>query len=92
MTNLIEYAKEEFVRAGWLDPNTNTYMDDMQKAMCENILELLETIMKQGHSGQSIQYMLSIFNRLIQYRPINHLTGESLEWIEVSDDLLQNKY
>lgn len=92
MTNLIEYAKEEFVRAGWLDKETGKYLDEMQESICENVLELLNRTKDQGHSGTSINYMLNLFNRLVQYRPLVPLTGSGDEWIEFSDGYFQNKY
>ena len=83
--NLIEHAKNEFKLLNW--PGN----DEMQKVMCENILEVLEVISKQGHSGFSIQYLMNHVNRLVNYKPISPLTGKDDEWNDVGEGLLQNK-
>jgi len=76
MSDLIEYAKKELylLRDG--------EEDEMQDLVEKNILELIEVFSKQGHSGFSGNYVLSIFDRLVRYLPITPLTGEDDEWSE----------
>lgn len=87
--NLIEHAKAEFDAMGW--PGDC----DMQKMVCDNILELLETLSKQGHSGSSAPYVLSIFSKLAKHDPLGPLTGSDDEWVDISEisdgTLYQNK-
>ena len=87
--SLVDYAKREFKAAGW--PGDC----DMQAMVCENVIELLETFAKQGHSGSSAPYVLGVFGRLAKFNPISPLTGEDSEWVDVSEGsgelLYQNK-
>ena len=76
MSRLIEDARREMKLAGWMEDDT----DAMQKAVVEDILQLLETFGNQNHSGFSAQYVLSYFERLARFRPITPLTGEEDEW------------
>ena len=54
----------------------------MQDRIEKDILELIETFEKQGHSGFSGNYVLSIFERLVRFLPITPLTGDDDEWNE----------
>ena len=76
---LVTKAKEEFERLGW-----NTSEDEMQKMMCENIIELLETFANQGHSGFSANYALNLFEKLARHEPLTPLTGDDSEWEDLS--------
>jgi len=84
MSNLVEHAKKEFEVLGW--PGDC----DMKKAICDNIMELLQTFSDQGHSGHSAPYALKYFNELAKFNPISPLTGEDSEWIEVGEGKYQN--
>lgn len=55
------------------------------------MLSLLELFSKQGHSGFSAPYVLDLFSKLSQFKPINPLSGEDNEWTEVSKGVFQNK-
>ncbi|AMO57353.1 hypothetical protein GZ77_15775 [Endozoicomonas montiporae] len=83
--SLIAHAKKEFEIAGW--PGD----DEMQKMMCDCLLELLETFSKQGHSGFSAPYCLEHFDKLARFQTISPLTGEDDEWVDVGDGMFQNK-
>jgi hypothetical protein len=84
MSNLVDHAKRELeLLLGGKD-------DEMQKKVNEDILQLVEIFAKQGHSGMSAEYAISILTRLLKFRPIKPLTGEPDEWgTEVSEN--QNK-
>lgn len=88
--SVVEHAKSEFKLAGWPEDD-----DDMQKQMCNDLLELLETFSKQGHSGMSATYCLAYFDKLARFHPITPLTGNEDEWEEVDDGsggiMYQNK-
>ena len=77
--NMVEKAKREFEILGW--NNTN---DEMQKLMCENVIELLETFAKQGHSGFSAGYAIDLFEKLVKHEPLSSLTGNDNEWDDLS--------
>lgn len=79
MSNLVNHAKKEFEILGW--PGDC----EMQKMVCDNLLQLLEVFSSQRHSGSSAPYVLSYFNKLGHFNPISPLTGEDSEWQFVSD-------
>lgn len=81
--SLITHAKKEMERM-WPEP------DDMQDMVKANVLELLEVFEKQGHSGSSAPYVLGLFQRLANFKPLGQLTGEDSEWMEVGDNVYQN--
>lgn len=90
MNNLEKHARAEFKAAGWLD-ETGDIKDEMQAAICADVLDLLNLFSKQGHSGSSGSYALSMFNRLVDFKSIAPLTGEDSEWNDTGHDVYQNK-
>lgn len=84
MSNLLKHAEREFGVLGW--PGT----DEMQKRVCNNILELLKVFSKQGHSGTSANYVLHYFMKLADFKPISPLTGADHEWNDIGGDSYQN--
>lgn len=85
--DIIEWAKKE------LDL-LNKDNDEMQALMNRNLLEILEVVSKQGHSGFSASYLRNALNRLLDWKPLTPLTGEDDEWSDCSygDKVLeQNK-
>lgn len=90
MSNYRSYAEREFKAAGWVDSEGN-WKDDMQKAICEGVLDLLEVLSKQGHSGTTAPYTVDMFEKLASFEPLTPLTGADDEWDKVDDGLFQNK-
>ena len=86
MSKLNEHAIMEFKAAGWLD-DTGAYIDEMQGAICEHVLELLTVFSNEGHSGSTAPYTIDLFQRLAMFKPIAPLTGEDWEWTEVSETM-----
>lgn len=87
-SNLIKHAKRELEVMGY---DLNEKEENPNKWICENILELLEVFSKQGHSGSSAPYCISLFTKLANFEPVCPLTGNDDEWNEVGDNLYQNK-
>ena len=81
--SLITHAKKEMERM-WPEP------DDMQDMVKANVLELLEVFGNQGHSGSSAPYVLGLFQRLADFKPLGQLTGEDDEWMEVGPNTYKN--
>ena len=94
MSNYKTYAMREFRAAGWIDEN-GKFKDDMQQAICEHILMLLDVFADEGHSGASAPYAVELFEKLALFKPLVPLTGEDWEWNEIlsfGDDMkYQNK-
>ncbi len=90
------FAREEFRAAGWTDDNGDI-KDEMQAMICAGVLDLLNVFEKQGHSGSSAPYMINMFTKLANFKPIAPITGEDWEWSDVGRDgdlggiLYQNK-
>jgi hypothetical protein len=90
MSNLKNHALMEFRAAGWCDEN-GKFDDEMQEAICNHVLKLLEVFSDEGHSGSSAPYAVNVFKTLAMFEPLVPLTGEDWEWTEVSDGTFQNK-
>jgi hypothetical protein len=89
MSNLNKHAIAEFKAAGWLD-DTGTYIDEMQGAICEHVLDLLRVFADEGHSGSTAPYTVNMFKKLAMFEPLVPLTGEDWEWHEVGNGVFQN--
>jgi hypothetical protein len=90
MSNLHKHALLEFKAAGWTD-DSGKFNDEMQEAICNHVLKLLEVFADGGHSGSTAPYAINMFSRLAKFEPIAPLTGEDWEWTEVRDGMYQNK-
>jgi hypothetical protein len=94
VSNLKFHAQNEFVAAGWCDTN-GVFKDEMQQAICEHVLKLLEVFSEENHSGSSAPYAINLFSTLAKFKPITPLTGEDWEWVDVAEyngsPLWQNK-
>jgi hypothetical protein len=84
--NLIDYVKDELKAAGY-----NPDEDGPSGWMYENIIDLITVFSKQGHSGFSANHCINLFNKLARYEPLVPLSDNDEEWVEVSDNLWQNK-
>ena len=58
----------------------------MQQSMNDDILGLIEAI-PSGHSGFSFNYLLSCFNRLVNFHNLTPLTLSDDEFVEISKDM-----
>jgi hypothetical protein len=90
MSNIHYHAMSEFRAAGFIDENGN-YCDEMQEAICKNVLKMLEVFIDEGHSGFSAPYTINMFSKLASFEPLVPLSGEDWEWSEVSEGVFQNK-
>jgi hypothetical protein len=90
MCNLVDHAKAEFKHLGWIDCEGN-YLDEMRKAICQNVLELLHVFSEQEHSGSSAPHALNLFEKLAKFELLSPLTGGDSEWVEVADGVFQNR-
>ena len=58
--------------------------DEMNGEMRKHILHMIEEFSKEGHSGFSASYAVSILSKLLKYEPLSPLTGYDSEWMELS--------
>lgn len=89
MSNLVKHAEAELTAMG-MGPHDKS-ADPMNRLMGKQILQIVKTFSKQGHSGFSANYATNMVDRLLRYEPLGPLTGEANEWVEVGDNLFQNK-
>jgi hypothetical protein len=85
MSNYKTHAINEFRATGWMKED-GTFNDEMQQAVCNHVLALLDVFADEGHSGSSAPYTINLFKRLASFEPIGPLTGEDWEWNEISDE------
>lgn len=83
------HAEREFVAAGYT-PLDQEQEDGPNKWIQQNVLELLEVFSRQGHSGSSAPYCVSMFKKLAMHEPLVPLSGDDAEWNEVGDGHWQN--
>jgi hypothetical protein len=57
----------------------------MNLAMRDHIIHMVEEFAKEGYSGFSASYALSILQKLLKYEPLSPLTGDDSEWMFVGD-------
>jgi len=80
-SNWYKHAIDEFKIAGYI-PLDQEQEEGPNRWIQENVLELLEVLSNQGHSGSSIGYCLNIFNKLAKFEPITPITCTDNEWVE----------
>lgn len=87
MGNSLDYARREFdilldsMRAEGRDEREI----EMQASLQQGVLDALQVLEGQGHSGSSISYTVSLLTKLAMYEPITALQGTDDEWNEISD-------
>ena len=90
MTNIETYAIDELTRIGMYGSG-----DEMNDAMCEHILKMVNVFAEEGHSGFSAEYAISILQKLLRFEPLSPLTGGDDEWNVVGEEdgceIYQNK-
>jgi len=80
--SIIEHAKREFLKLAY-EPIKDCE-DDPNKWTQENVLEWLEVVSKQGHSGYSAPYIINLFKKLASQEPASPITCTDDEWDDVS--------
>lgn len=79
-SNLVQYAEDELSRIGM-----GADSREENKMMHDHIIHMVEEFSKEGHSGFSASYALSILKKLLNWEPLTPLTGEPEEWNDVSE-------
>jgi len=76
MSDMLTWAEDELKRY-----NFDFYGDDMNKA----VLEVLKTLVDQGHTNMSASIVITLVDRLWSWKPLTPLTGEDGEWSDILD-------
>lgn len=78
MMSMLEWAKEELDRI----PKDE---EGIQEIINQDILDVVEKFSRQGHSGFSASYAISILEKLLRYKPITPIEDTEGIWNEISD-------
>lgn len=84
MSNLVKYAEEEMKRAGLYDKDA-----DYGGMIPDAVMALVKAHAEQGHSGFSHGLALSIFNQVINFKPLTPIGPE--DFVEVAEGVWQCK-
>jgi hypothetical protein len=87
MSNILSHAMVELDRIGMTEDSE----DEMNVHMRKHILHMMNEFAREGHSGFSASYAISILTRLLDFKPLSPLTGDEAEWNEVGEGHWQNK-
>ena len=101
MSNIQNFAVEELKRLGYqFDDDGYPVEDpdeefDINAEMCMCVMEVLDVFEKQGHSGMSASYAISILEKVMRFEPLSPLQGDDDEWNDVAEQnggpLYQNR-
>lgn len=83
----LDHAKKELELIGAFDPQKDFYGGMTGKAT----MELMECFSRQGHSGMSASLVVGLFSDLVDGKPLSHLKFSADEWVEVGENVFQNK-
>lgn len=83
-SNLYRHAVDELKLGGYYDG------DEMNHMMADNVLELITTFAKQGHSGFSAYFCIDVFSTLAKYELLTPLTDEDDEWVDVAMESMKD--
>lgn len=89
MSSLVQHAENELAACGMTADST----DEMNLAMRNHLLHMVQEFANEGHSGFSASYAVSMLERLLRFQPLVPLTGEDSEWqLVYTDDNGVNQY
>jgi hypothetical protein len=88
MSYMIEHAKREFARI--LDSEPDKEYKIVASNVMINVVELMKTFGKQGHSISTAAEVIRLFSTLAMFEPLTPLTGSDDEWSDVAPGVRQN--
>lgn len=77
---LIDHAMYELQRAGMFDKDA-----DYGGAIAPAVMEVVEVVARQEHSGGSHAVLMMCLDRLLRFEPLTPLTSDPSEWIDQSE-------
>lgn len=83
--SLKEHAEREMKIAGLLDEDS-----DYNGMVGEAVIQLADTLGKQGHSGFSAFMTIELFNKVARFENVTPLTSDPDEWNHVGPDMWQS--
>jgi hypothetical protein len=64
--------------------------DELNRAMRQHILHMVNEFAVEGHSGFSANYALNLLKDILAYNPVAPLTGKDSEWMDISEYGIEN--
>lgn len=80
MSNLERHAEEELRRAGLFDDDA-----DYGGQIAAAVMRLIRVHAAEGHGGFSHDYVLSVFNKVVNFKVLTPVTSDPAEWTDVSE-------
>ena len=77
---LIEHAKNELKQIAMYDHKIG-----------QSVMQLIENFSKQKNSKKEADKIKIIFNQLLDYQRLSEISGDNVEWLEISKNIFQNK-
>lgn len=81
-SRLVAHAQHEF---SLLPKPVNEADADLQQFLQDGVLDLLFVLSQQGHSGGTMDDMLSLFNRLANFDNLSPITDNPADWVDMSE-------
>lgn len=81
---LVEHAKRELELLSKGDEPADAEMN-------ATIIKVIEAFTSYGHSGGSASWAIPVINKLLQYENLSPLTDDPDDWINVGDNVYQNR-
>jgi hypothetical protein len=78
LTGTVAHADRELKLAGFGVSDSDDAW--FSKAVYDNVMQLVQTLASQHHTGWSVHQILNIFDRVARYKLLTPLTGEDGEW------------
>lgn len=83
MSNLVDHAERELRAAGLLDEGS-----DYGGMVGAAVMKAVRSWAEEGHSGASHALALSLFTRVVDFKPLGPLTNSPDEWMEIDSGKL----
>ncbi len=80
MSNLEKHAEFEMKRAGLYDGDS-----DYNGSIPQCVMKLVKVHAEERHSGGSHAIVLSVFNKVVNFRTLSPITSDPSEWMRVAD-------
>ncbi len=81
-SSFVTWARDELQRAGLFGKDS-----DYEGMLGTEVMRMVETFSKAGHSGFSAALAASIFARLSAWKPLTPITDAPDEWMHIDADM-----
>lgn len=86
LSRLYDHAKRELEL---IDYHENSF-DEYGRMIYDSIMETVELVSGQGHSGGSLRLVVQYLTKLLEFQPLSPLEGTADEWSEPKEGISIN--